>query len=496
MPADTRFYIAPAIARRGFADLRSLLDLPGEIVSGHPDRHVVRVVIGTGRGRVAAYLKREHRVSIRDRIANACAGFGFVSKSVREARTLEQLRAAGLPVPRVLAYGECGGRAFLLVRAVRGCRDLREFLGTGEQPPWQRRLVARRLGRLLACVHAAGFDMPDLLSKHVLIHRRTLRPALIDWARTRRHRRVPTETRLRDLALLHASVANELATPRERLACLQAYRAAVPIRAWADAIRRFASALPRSRAVRESCQPCHRVKAQRLRWVRSDESLCVTSEFWRRCRGQIPDWLRLAADGHARPRTVARRWLGEKVLLRQTPPTSVFRWLASKLPGRRITSAAVRDAGVIFRLQRFGVRTPGLLAFGGRPDGSGFLLTRPVPDTDTLCDRLASPDGRRTRQLQSLGRLLRRLHDAGCCLGGQIEALHARPDGRGVIVADVGSLRIRTLRTDAARLRDLRRIMQALRLGPRTAEATLVLRGYSAEPSNAESRRLARTEQS
>src|SRR5688572_10861957 len=94
MPAD---FISPRLIRRGLTEPRALVDLPGEIVSGHPDRHVVRVVLGTGRERVVGYLKREHRVPIRDRVANACAGFGFVSKSVREARTLEQLRAAGIP---------------------------------------------------------------------------------------------------------------------------------------------------------------------------------------------------------------------------------------------------------------------------------------------------------------------------------------------------------------------------------------------------------------
>src|SRR5262245_21907150 len=109
MPSDTRSFIVPPLARRGFADPRTLLDLPGEIAGGHPNRHIVRVVLGSGRGRMVAYLKREHRVPIGERIANACAGYGFVSKSVREARNLEQLRAAGLVVPRVLAYGECDG---------------------------------------------------------------------------------------------------------------------------------------------------------------------------------------------------------------------------------------------------------------------------------------------------------------------------------------------------------------------------------------------------
>ena len=40
---------------------RDYLDLPGEIVSGHPDRHVARVEVD---GRVC-YLKRQHRVGWR-----------------------------------------------------------------------------------------------------------------------------------------------------------------------------------------------------------------------------------------------------------------------------------------------------------------------------------------------------------------------------------------------------------------------------------------------
>jgi len=479
MPSDTRSWIAPSLARRGFADPRALLDLPGEIVSGHPDRHVVRVVLGTGRGRIVAYLKREHRVPIRERVANACAGFGFVSKSVREARTLEQLRAAGGAAPRVLAFGEYGGRAFLLVRSLRGYCDLREFIRAGERPTWQRRLLARRLGRLLARVHAAGFDMPDLLCKHVMIHRRTLRPAVIDWARALRRHDVPTETRIRDLALLHASLASHLATPRERLACLRAYLRTAPFRPWRDAIRVLASALPRRRTIRELYHPPGPIRPQRLRWVAGDESLCVTSAFWRRGRGQIPDWLRTAAtDVRARPRLVARRWLGEKVLLRRFRSFAAWRRLLIKLSGRRVTSPAVRDAGLIFRLQRFGVRVPRLLAFGGRHDGGGFLLTRPIPDTVPLGTWLASPHPRRNRILRQIGKLMCRLHDAGCCLAAWPDVLHVRADGRSLGIANVGGVRIETLRTDAARSRDLWRVLRPLRVKPESADAAFVLGGY------------------
>lgn len=493
MPADRRSFISPLLTERGFCDARALLDLPGEIVSGHPDRHVVRVVLGAGRERLVAYLKREHRVSIRDRVANAFSGFGLVSKSVREARTLEQLRAAGIPVPRVLAYGECYGRAFLLVRALCGYRDLRELLRAGEIPDWQRRFLARRLGRLLARVHAAGFDMPDLLCKHVMVHRRMLRLSLLDWSRTSRQGKLPTETRIRDLALLHSSLADGMATPRDRLACLRAYCGTASVRTWADAIRGVASALPHRRAVRESCQQFGRVSGQRLRWVRGDESLCVTSGFWRRGRGQIPDWLRSAANGSERAITVARRWLGENVLLRRSPPRAIWRNLVSKLFGRRMTAAAVRDAGLIFRLQRFGIPTPRLLAFGGRPDGGGFLLTRPIADTAPLRAWLASPQKRWTRVLRRIGRLIRRIHDAGCYLGAGAEVLHVRGDGRGVVIADVRGVRIHTLRTEAARVRDLRRLLASLGLPSDSIDSERVTRGYLGERARVATKRMTRT---
>src|SRR3954454_22860063 len=69
-------------------------DLPGEVVSGPADRHVVRVMLGDGQRRIAAYLKREHRVRFRDRLAACWHGHGPVSLSEREGRILGALRKA------------------------------------------------------------------------------------------------------------------------------------------------------------------------------------------------------------------------------------------------------------------------------------------------------------------------------------------------------------------------------------------------------------------
>src|SRR6516164_6506578 len=72
------------------------LSLAGVVVGGHPDRHVVRVGLGAGPDTVDAFLKREHRIPWKERVANLLGGFGFVSKSVREARTLDSARRAGV----------------------------------------------------------------------------------------------------------------------------------------------------------------------------------------------------------------------------------------------------------------------------------------------------------------------------------------------------------------------------------------------------------------
>src|SRR5438034_11100306 len=69
------------LAALGFHSADDFLNHPGEIISGHPDRHVMRSHLGAD----PVILKREHRVPWRDRLASWRAGFGFASVSCREA---------------------------------------------------------------------------------------------------------------------------------------------------------------------------------------------------------------------------------------------------------------------------------------------------------------------------------------------------------------------------------------------------------------------------
>jgi hypothetical protein len=371
-------------ARRGLVAAANFLDLPGEVVSGHPDRHVVRVVLGRGRRRLVAYLKREHRVPWLVRLASLRDGFGLVSKSEREARVLHDLRRAGIVVPQWLAFGADGeGRAFVLVRAVRAV-DLRAFLHReGAWSPTVRRELASRLGEELARVHSAGFDWPDLSSKHVLVRRSGLSITLIDWQRTRRSTRVRWPVRLRELATLHATLADDLASPRDRLRCLRAYLKASlgtqpALRDWVNLIAQYTPQLRARRSVNELRQSPLPTRAQRLRWV-DGESLVVTRPFWRTCRGVIPNWLAEAAETPVdRVRESERVWRGRRVVLRQFPAAAGVRRFWNWLRGRHEIAPGPRLGGMLFRQERAGIAGPRPLAFGQRPDGGSFILLQPT----------------------------------------------------------------------------------------------------------------------
>jgi hypothetical protein len=369
--------------RWGLIAASDFLDLPGDILSGHANRQVVRVVLGRGRRRAVFILKREHRVPWRERLRNAIAGFGWCSKSIREARILRDLRRAGIPAPRCVAFGEDGtGRAFLLIRATPGAVDLRRFLADQGSPVVNREL-ARRVGRLLARIHAAGFDCPDLSSKHVLVRRRNLAPLLIDWQRTRRSGRVPWTVRVRELACLHATLADELASPRERLAALGTYlRAALgsrpTLRPWVDLILQRSERLLRRRTVQDQRRRLIAGSSQRLRWL-DGERLVVSRSVWRAHRRGVPQWLTVAAMTRVREKKeFVQTWLGGKVILQQFPPAGPLRRWWDRLRGRHTIAAGPRLAGHLFRRQRCGEAAPRPLAFGQQPNGGSFIVFRPA----------------------------------------------------------------------------------------------------------------------
>jgi heptose I phosphotransferase len=502
------------LRRLGLTDAERFLALPAVIVSGHPDRNVSVVTLGEG-GCLRAYLKREHRVPWTCRLANALAGFGFVSRSLREAHSLQALRHEGIACPEWMAVGEDGrGRAFLLVRAAEGAVEMRTYL-QGRPAARDRLRLARRLGAALARMHGAGFLHPDLYAKHVLVGPGGRSVVLLDWQRSRRrHPPSPAEC-ARDLAALHATLAGDLASPRERLACLVAYARRRPaLRSSRRALRRLlrrvaaeARRLLARRHIREKQQPALPPDAVQD-WVRLEgEALCVTSavrRIW-----PAPALQELSLDRQpAAPGAVARRWLAppgapRALLVRRfcrRPLALLWSWLR----GKPLASPERRQAALLLRLQRHAVAAPRVLAMGQRRTGAwgldSFLLTEPPADAVRLDAWLAGqagdfpawPAALRRHLLRDAGALLRRLHRASCYLGpgGALGTLAVQfPAGAApaVVLGEVDAVRVtRRHRPDLARqgVADVRNDLAAAGCG--RADWRCFLAGYrTPAPSSA-----------
>jgi hypothetical protein len=448
----------------GLDSPNGFLDLPGEVVSGHPDRHVKRVSLPGFS--TAFYLKRQHFVTRREKRRNWRVGFGWVSRCEREAAILKQLSAAGLPCPRWAAVGVDGnGRAFLLVEEVAGAVDLRQFLNDNVLSHDKRAAFAELLGRVIEMIHISGFTTPELTAKHVLVSREGKEIALIDWQSSQRVPVVPLRDRLRSLATLHASLADALASPRDRLrvmrTALQFDRVAgrTPGR-FSELVRQvlaMANRLADRRSIRDQRQLPSALE-QRLVWV-AGEAVCA-----------VPD----VAASWPNP-AIAPPYYGgepgtsplqlpdgrEATLIRGTSfaPLGRFRaWFRE----RSWRSPGANLGRLLFHLERYGIPAPRLLAFGQRLTGpttaAWFVLRTPAAEPIVRATDFAIAT--------QLGQLLRQLHDAGCSAGANPRTIFGL-DSTGVCIRDV--LPIRIAKPDAGR--ELHRLLIALSPWVRAAVA-------------------------
>jgi hypothetical protein len=424
------------LAHHGLAKAGEVLALQGIVCCGHPDRHVVRVTIGKGNLAVPAFLKREHRTRWRDRLVNAWAGYGLCSRSHREFTILRELEKTGIGTAEPIAAGEDDdGRAFLLIRELEGYQELRQFLcEMAAASISKRRDIARQLGVALARIHAAGFDHPDLYAKHVLV---SPAPApqfidvrFLDWQRSRRWPQVSWARRWLDLAALDATLADDLATPRERLCVLYAYlrgcrrpqerHNGITLALAARAIRKRSLRLLERRRIREMRQVPLATGVQNLIWL-DGEALAVTREFREEMGVGVPQWLRMPARKNtvqqqavalpgARLAHLVSRWASRP-----------WRCLVSLLLGRPLIAPELESMNVLFRLQRYGIVVPRLLAAGQkflRPwQVESFLLTEPMQNALPLAGYIAkaAPPKRRT-VLRQAAQLMRQMHHANCYL--------------------------------------------------------------------------------
>jgi tRNA A-37 threonylcarbamoyl transferase component Bud32 len=482
------------LARCGVTSADAALALPGEVVSGHADRHVVRVELHGGSGHRVVYLKREHVAGRRTRLRNRLAGFGWVSRSEREAMTLAKLEAAGLSGPQWLAYGEdAAGRGFLLVDELAGAFELRAFLADNQLTPEDRRLLAERIGRTLAELHEAGFGTPELAAKHLFVHPGTLTVTPIDWQTSATA--APTAL-TRWFAALHATLADDLADPADRLRVLWAYRRTVRMTRGRGARQeRFGAVVRRivelaNRLAGKSSVRTQRGVAdvnQRLVWLDGEAAVAVpeVAAVWPTPAVSEPFY---AAHG-----TPSRQRItfadGRTAVLVRTATTDPLGRLTAAMRERPWRSPSATAARMLFHLQRHGIPAPRLLAFGQRVTSltaaESFLVAELPPAISSLPVVFARPEmppRERGELLRGCGRLLRKLHDAGCR-----PAADPGPDdplflavGDTELSVEIGSpfaVRLAKRVSTAARRADVRSFTARL---PRTDRAR-VLAGYEAD---------------
>ena len=443
------------LGRLGLITPEQFLSLPALTVSGHPDRNVSRVVLDSDQGPVACYLKREHQIPWKARLRNWLDGFGAVSRSLRECRTLQALDRDGIPCPTWIAAGEDGqGRAFLLLHHLTDHVDLRRYLLEQRDRDARRRLV-REIGRTLARMHHAGFTHPDLYANHVLVCPQTQQIRLLDWQRTTRRYRLAWNQRGQDLAALHATLPGILLQVGERWLALRTYLQEV-VRLTAGTgqatstrgilgkplSRRLLEALIRATSRRLRRRHVLEKRQQGLTQPTQDwqrlygEALCVTSRLAKVWPNQSPRGLDLDQQPVPARGGYARRWLpipGGRRLLLERRRTWNFRPLLG-----RWSSPEQRRSVLLLRLERHGIPVPRILAMGQRARGGrtdSFLLIEPaarILRLDLWLKRQARRDQGQVRNfhpvaerrevLRQVGDFLARLHLACCYLSPRCDA--------------------------------------------------------------------------
>ena len=405
----------------GIATARDILALRGEVVGGHADRHVAKVELRNGVSSRGAFLKREHVVARRARFRNWRDGFGWVSRSAREAETLKALETLGLPGPQWLAHGEdAAGRAFLLVEELTDTLPLREFLSDYTMRADESRLLAERIGRLLAEYHAKGIGTPELAAKHVLVRPGTFQPNLIDWQSSRPPRTISPGDAAQWFGALQATLPGPLVSTRDRLRVLWAYRrvlrasgVTIPMRfgAFARGILAASRIQSKRSSVRQQLGASGSETA-RLVWLDGEAIVAIPevatdwpARFFRQPYYDLPTG--------TEPVRLSCEMAGELTRFHSFAPLG---WLAAALRERPWRSPGATAARVLVHLRRFGIAGPKLLAFGQRRTSpakvESFVVADPSPGN---IDELLSPSNPlRQRHLADVGHFLKRLHDAGC----------------------------------------------------------------------------------
>ena len=225
-------------AWRGVRDERTAAKLVEAAVSGREEYGAQTLktdhrslVVAVATTEYALVVKEVRKAGARRRLADAVRG----SPARRAWTAGRRLIASGIGAALPLAYLE--QRALgTPVQSLLVSLDLREVPTAADhlRRPEQRETTLAALADLALALHRSGVIHGDLQAQHVYID---TRPRLIDLESVRFRTRLSDDQRIEDLAQLNASIADELASGRERRAAFDRYASALPFDADAADVR-------------------------------------------------------------------------------------------------------------------------------------------------------------------------------------------------------------------------------------------------------------------
>lgn len=366
-----------------------------EAIRSNPRRSLGQALLQPDPERAGAalpiVLKTHHLASGRHRLRERAKRWIGRSPARREWNALVALHAAGVPVPRPLAYGRLASGDELIVQERIEGTGLADAFAAADAPTRIRLVTA--LASTLKRLHAAGYAHRDLHLGNLWHVHADESIALLDLQRARHLR--GEHDRLRDLASLELS----LLRARWPADARTALRAALGGGPEADtALRRFAADHLRGRARRvlRSGREVRAVRVERRCGVRDasiDEGAllraidCAERDPARRTRREGRAWI---AEATIDERAVVVKWtagggLGDRL---------AARWRGSRAArafriGRREQLLLARSARPLAYLEE---RTAGL-------PGDSWLVLERVGDVDLDQHRPATADDAHTLAL-------------------------------------------------------------------------------------------------
>ncbi|MDE0661753.1 MAG: lipopolysaccharide core heptose(I) kinase RfaP [Gammaproteobacteria bacterium] len=448
----------------------ALSRLQGEVYRRSARRCTSRVLIAG-----KAYFAKTHEgVGWWEIAKNLLAGKRPVLGARNEFEAIRRLRAGGVAVPDVAAFGECGlnparRRSFALCDALDGFTSLEDvghgWLGTPPDAKLKRDLLTAT-GRLTAAIHAAGVCHRDYYACHLLANAAKLARgeaelAVIDLHRARVHRRLSARARVRDLGALLFSTSAMPLTDRDRLCFVAAYAgtpAGVELRRHAGfwrAVRRRAERL-RRRAVADALATGERALAGggiasvgRLADLGRDPALPFRFDLdlrpWRAPSNADPAAVPGADAVRAICTAVLRAQPGRRLVLRATIDGREL--ILKAFFGPRAERDWAREKRGAKALRGSGVATPELVGAGA--GGGARILAFEVLDDA------------REPSVRDVGKLLATLAQMHC-RGIRQRDLHPGNflvSGNRVYAIDGGSIRVSTPPNSTRRLADVARLL-------------------------------------